>query len=623
MPSRRWMTPITVAGTLALVALFVMARSGAPTAANQLNRIALVAAGGDHTCALSQAGAVECWGANTYGELGDGTTGNRFKPAPVLDLSSGVAAIAAGSNHTCALLTTGGVKCWGYNRYGQLGNGTATGAETANPEPVDVSGLQSGVIAITAGGAHTCALLQTGGVKCWGWNRRGQIGDGQDCSTSQCRRLVPTDVTGLASGVVAIDAGIYHTCAVLATGAVKCWGQNDLGQVGAATGSPCLNEQLAPLACAPVPVDVPGLSGVTAVAAGYGHTCALLASGGVKCWGDNSSGQLGDGGACGNDCGSPVDVSGLPAARAIAAGSQHTCALTRVASCWGDNEHGQLGNGDSPNDAFTPVAVCAEASCASICIPETTCGPLSGASAIALGTNHSCAEVGGDQLKCWGDNSAGQVGDSQGCGTSCDTPVNVLQVKGALPDLVVTTMRVELETGGSCAFTSTALGVRVEFANTGHTDAGTFVVEVNGVQQTYSAGLRAGATGSLWFQGYPLAGASTAVVDATSLVVESDEANNSLTASLPVPTLPPTCTATPTATPATPTRTPTPTPHAGDANCDGNVNSIDAALVLQYSAGLIASLHCQGAADANHDGSVNSIDAALVLQYVAGLLGSL
>src|SRR5713226_1528776 len=104
MPFRRWVTPTTVAAALALVALLAMVRSGAPTAANPLDGVALVAAGGDHTCALSQAGGVECWGDNTYGELGDGTTLSRLKPAPVLHLSSGVAAIAAGSNHTCALL---------------------------------------------------------------------------------------------------------------------------------------------------------------------------------------------------------------------------------------------------------------------------------------------------------------------------------------------------------------------------------------------------------------------------------------------------------------------------------------------------------------------------------------
>ena len=423
---------LVAVAALALVALTVALRPGAPTGANQLAGVAMVAAGGDHTCALLTTGGIECWGANHYGELGDGTTTDRGMPVAVSGLSSGVAAIAAGSNHTCALLATGGVKCWGYNRYGQLGNGTVTGVDQANPTPMDVSGLASGVIAITAGGSHTCALLDTGGVKCWGWNRRGQIGDGQDCSMSQCRRLVPADVSGLASGVVAIDAGIYHSCAVLSSGAVKCWGQNDDSQLGAVTGSPCVNEQLAPLACAPTPVDVPGLSDVSAVAAGERHTCALLSAGGVQCWGNNGSGQVGDGGVCGTTCGGPVDVSGLPATGAIDAGNQHTCSITldqSIVYCWGENGLGQIGNGDSPTDAPSPVEVCAEPSCAPVCIPEEPCGPLRDVAALSLGRNHSCAVVETERLRCWGDNALGQLGDSQTCGTTCDTPNTVQAVK--------------------------------------------------------------------------------------------------------------------------------------------------------------------------------------------------
>jgi len=486
--TRRWFVAIGCTAALALLGAMAL-KPGPRTAANTLGGISAVTAGGLHTCALMTANGVMCWGDNTDGQLGDGTTTQRLKPVAVSGLSSGVAAVAAGSNHTCALLTTGGAKCWGYNRYGQLGNGTATGATEPNPTPVDVSGLQSGVVAIAAGGAHTCALLDTGGVKCWGWNRRGQIGDGQDCSTSQCRRLVPTDVTGLSSGVVAIAAGVYHNCALLSTGSVKCWGQNDAGQLGASTGSPCVDELLNPIACAQAPVDVAGLSGVAGVAAGGSHSCALLLSGHIDCWGDNSSGQLGDGGSCGTTCGSATEVSAITTANAIVTGEKHTCAIVgdaHVVYCWGENGAGQVGNGDSPNGQSSPVAVCAPAGCAS--------GTLDGATAFAGGTNHNCVLMNAENLQCWGDNSSGQLGDSQGCGTACDTPVSVLQMKGAQP---------------------------------------------------------------------------------------------------------------------------------GDANCDGNVNSIDAALVLQYSAGLIDSLACQEAADANHSGSVNAIDAALILQYVAGLIASL
>jgi hypothetical protein len=513
MLSRRTMLGLS-GGALALLAATLLLRSTASTAGDTLANVIRIAPGGNHTCALLSSGGVVCWGTNHYGELGDGTTTDRVNPAPVTGLSSGVAEIAAGDNHSCAVLTSGAVKCWGYNRYGQLGNGTATGATAANPTPVDVSGITTAV-AITAGGSHTCALLTTGGVQCWGWNRRGQIGDGQDCSTSQCRQLVPTDVTGLASGVTAIDAGVYHNCAVLSGGTVKCWGQNDAGQLGTATGSPCQNELLMPVPCAQTPVDVPGISNGAGVTAGGKHTCALLTTSSAKCWGDNSSGQIGDGGTCGATCASPASVQ-LANVTSISAGEAHTCAIAgsaAVAYCWGDNAFGQLGSGDRPTGHATPVDVCARSDCSSsgVCVPEVPCRALRDVSRIALGLNHSCALLSSTRLTCWGSNSNGQLGDGQACGASCGTSVDVVTPKA---------------------------------------------------------------------------------------------------------------TPTPTATQVA-TATPTPATATGDANCDHSVNSIDAALVLQYSAGLIASLACQGAADVNHDGSVNAIDAALILQYVAGLIGSL
>ena len=130
---------------------------------------------------------------------------------------------SAGLYHTCALLSTGAVKCWGYNGYGQLGDNS----QTTRLTPVDVSGLSSGVTAISAGTYHTCALLSTGAVKCWGYNGYGQLGD-----NSQTTRLTPVDVSGLSSGVTAISASYLHSCAFLSTGAVKCWGYNYYGQLG-------------------------------------------------------------------------------------------------------------------------------------------------------------------------------------------------------------------------------------------------------------------------------------------------------------------------------------------------------------------------------------------------------
>ena len=300
--------------------------------------VSTVSAGRHHTCAVTTAGGVKCWGANSNGQLGDGTTTIRAPPVDTSGLSSGVSTVSAGQSYTCAVITAGGLKCWGSNHYGKLGDGTATDRSTQ----VDVTGLTSGVAAVSTGSYHTCAVTTTGGLKCWGSNRYGQLGDG-----TATDRSTQVDVTGLTSGVAAVSTGSFHTCAVTTTGGLKCWGQNRYGQLGDGTTS-----------IRSTPVDVSGLSArVAAVSAGLDHTCAPTTTGGLKCWGLNRYGQLGDGTT--STRATPVDVSGLSTGVAAAsARGSHTCALTIEGGlkCWGLNSSGQLGNG-ATTDRRTPVDV--------------------------------------------------------------------------------------------------------------------------------------------------------------------------------------------------------------------------------------------------------------------------
>ena len=187
--------------------------------------VSAISGSSNHVCVVNNVGGAVCWGANFGGQLGDGNDGVFLNaPVAVIGLSSGVTSVAAGSDHSCALTTTGSVKCWGDLTYGAIGNGNSAFG-MSQPTPVDVTGLNSGVTAITAGQFHSCALTTGGGVKCWGRNTEGQIGDG---TTTQ--RNAPVDV--IASGAIAIAGGATHTCALFGTGVSSCWGANVNGQIG-------------------------------------------------------------------------------------------------------------------------------------------------------------------------------------------------------------------------------------------------------------------------------------------------------------------------------------------------------------------------------------------------------
>jgi alpha-tubulin suppressor-like RCC1 family protein/lysophospholipase L1-like esterase len=297
-----------------------------------LTGVSQITAGTVDTCALLAAGTVRCWGYNGGGQLGDGTTTDRATPVDVVGLTN-VTEITAGTQHTCALLGDGRVACWGFNEFGELGDGTSTLRQLT---AVIVQGL-SDVTHITAGADHTCALTRDGQVLCWGHNSFGELGDG-----TQTNRTTPVKVSGL-SGVTQVAAGQEHTCARLANGQVSCWGLNEFGELGDGTTT---NRQL--------PVTVSDLIGVVRIAAGggagpesrgFGHTCAVLASGQLRCWGFGGLGQLGDGTRTGRLI--PATVAGVTNATQITLGSAHTCATVTEAEvrCWGYNGSGALGDG--------------------------------------------------------------------------------------------------------------------------------------------------------------------------------------------------------------------------------------------------------------------------------------
>ncbi len=182
-----------------------------------------ISIGMSHTCVLTETGGVKCWGNNDYGQLGNNTTIQQLVPVDVVGLTSGVATISAGFFHTCASTYTGEVKCWGQNTKGQLGDGTTVNQLI----PVNVISLGASAISVSAGHSHTCAITELKGAKCWGWNYSGQLGD-----NTRVDSLVPVDVYSLSTGVAKIDAGYIHSCALLTNGQIKCWGNNADGRLG-------------------------------------------------------------------------------------------------------------------------------------------------------------------------------------------------------------------------------------------------------------------------------------------------------------------------------------------------------------------------------------------------------
>jgi alpha-tubulin suppressor-like RCC1 family protein len=330
-----------------------------------------VALGETHTCARKPDGTVKCWGDNTKSQVGTTQASDGgFFTEPQAVVVNDAARIAAGKNHTCVVRQSRQASCWGDDLFGQLGDGKTN---TRSAAPVDVTGLGDAV-AIAGGASFSCAVRASGAAVCWGDNLSGQLGNGTKTPST-----TPTPVSGLTS-VLAISAGEVHACAVTSAKKVACWGNGFNGQLGTGSSGESLT-----------PVTVPSLDDVVGIAAAARHTCAVKGTGAVFCWGANEVGQLGTGAANPTPNPSPTVVSGVDAT-AIWAGTDHACALKKTGgvTCWGAGARGQLGDGKPRDDASTPQAA-----------PVNVSG-ITDAIGIGTGGFHS--------IRCWGANERGQLG---------------------------------------------------------------------------------------------------------------------------------------------------------------------------------------------------------------------
>lgn len=347
--------------------------------------VASVSSTGWHmSCAKTQQNDAWCWGNNDHGAIGDGTSINiRNVPTKVDALAGQIVDVSAGYMFSCAIVTGGGVKCWGRGQYGQLGNGF----DKSSLDVVSVSGLQSGVTQLSAGGLHSCAVVTGGQVRCWGGNNDGELGNGADGTYSVVPQTVCTNPTtcNALTGIAQVSAGTSVTCAVSTNNVLYCWGSNLYGRLGYGMAHADMN------------YAGTVASGYKKVTVGDSHVCGITTSDGLKCWGFNGHGELGDGTKTTRYV--PTDVSGLQSGVLdVTIGDSHTCAFLTggVIKCWGYNNKGQLGDG-TIDEHTTPMPVLGLAGT-----------PI----AVSAGEEHTCALLSDHRLQCWGNNEYGELGDS-------------------------------------------------------------------------------------------------------------------------------------------------------------------------------------------------------------------
>ena len=403
-------------GSANLGLLYIQHGSSLPT-------IGKVAVGSKHMCAIDSNSALKCWGSNSYGQVGNGTTTSSSTPQ-IIDSGVSYQSVSAGALHTCAITTSGVLKCWGDYNYGKLG---ISGASTFVTSPTVVDAGTT-YLKVSAGDNGTCAITTSGILKCWGCNSYGEVGNG----TTTTQTTPVTINSGTNYSIVAV--GVYHTCAITSAGALQCWGNNASGELGDNR-----NESYSTL-----PITVTSGTAYSTVAAGGGFACAITSANLLKCWGAADNGEVANGTTTAVYYPGSVDSSVTYSS--VFAATNHACALSTAGlmKCWGLNAYGEVADGTNAT-RLTPTAVDTSTVYTTAAVGlVNTCGitsagalkcsgsnsdgqapdgstpvtkstkqvlSLSSYKAVSAGYYHTCAINLKNNLECWGLNSDGQLGD--------------------------------------------------------------------------------------------------------------------------------------------------------------------------------------------------------------------
>ena len=407
-------------------------RSGSHSWGNRSNA-GSIAGGNGHACVGLPSGKVQCWGTNNYGQLGNKSNKASSRPVYVVNRKGtqlkDVIQVSGGGNTTCALFRNKAVQCWGDNSFGALGNNSTKNSsravsvlrDTAMPA-IRLSGIEQ----IATGTNYSCALLSNHRVKCWGANDSGQLGIGSDDGlahrTPVYVQTSEQDSTPL-EGVTQIAAGGKTTCAVLLDKTVKCWGSNDSGQIG--TGSMNRTEYAGPVHVHATRSGKTLLAHVQKVAVGHNHTCSLLEGGKVKCWGTNRGSTLTSNvyDSSFKTVPNPVfvsesksDFTPLSNVIDISAGKEHTCGVLsdKRLKCWGRQWSGQLGHGSRSKSSYPRHVVTS----------GKNKNPLEDVVSVYAHDGYTCALLSSNEVKCWGDGTDSRLGPKFS-GTYSSSPLTI------------------------------------------------------------------------------------------------------------------------------------------------------------------------------------------------------